>query len=242
MRERTETIIGLLVIFLLLFPLGYFVHASPRFPGSPAGGMVGLAALTAMFLTLLYPAAKRIAWVDRRLNPLADNSTWLAIHIYAGVLAPILGLIHAAHKFQSPVGVLLTTALLMVVITGFIGRFLLAQTAKALRGRKSELAILRSALVGQSTVSALEGPVKAAPSGWRRYFLETEDSSELTNSNDREMLSSALADVEYAVRTEEFTYRLFDRWRLFHLISGYFLFVLLFFHVAAALYYGLRWL
>ena len=65
----------------------------------------------------------------------------------AGVLAPILGLVHAAHKLESPVGLLLTVLLLMTVITGFIGRYLLAQLGRALRGRRSELASLRAAFL-----------------------------------------------------------------------------------------------
>src|SRR3546814_7908049 len=89
-----------------------------------------------MLLTLPYVAAKHIAWVDKALSRVVSKPTLLAIHIYAGVLAPILGLVHAAHKLESPVGLLLTVLLLMTVITGFIGRYLLAQLGRALRGRR----------------------------------------------------------------------------------------------------------
>ncbi len=147
MRERSDIAVGLLVAFLLLFPFGYLVHVSPRFPGSLAGGIIGIAALVLMLLTLPYVAAKHIAWVDKALSRLVSKPTLLAIHIYAGVLAPILGLVHAAHKLESPVGLLLTILLLMTVITGFIGRYLLAQLGRALRGRRSELASLRAAFL-----------------------------------------------------------------------------------------------
>ena len=53
MRERSDIAVGLLVAFLLLFPFGYLVHVSPRFPGSLAGGIIGIAALVLMLLTLL---------------------------------------------------------------------------------------------------------------------------------------------------------------------------------------------
>ena len=112
-----------------------------------AGGIIGIAALVLMLLTLPYVAAKHIAWVDKVLSRLVSKPTLLAIHIYAGVLAPILGLVHAAHKLESPVGLLLTVLLLMTVITGFIGRYLLAQLGRALRGRRSELASLRAAFL-----------------------------------------------------------------------------------------------
>ena len=42
MRERSDIAVGLLVAFLLLFPFGYLVHVSPRFPGSLAGGIIGI--------------------------------------------------------------------------------------------------------------------------------------------------------------------------------------------------------
>ena len=41
MRERGDMAVGLLVAFLLLFPLGYVLHVAPRFPGSLVGGVIG---------------------------------------------------------------------------------------------------------------------------------------------------------------------------------------------------------
>lgn len=213
MRERSDIAVGLLVAFLLLFPFGYLVHVSPRFPGSLAGGIIGIAALVLMLLTLPYVAAKHIAWVDKALSRLVSKPTLLAIHIYAGVLAPILGLVHAAHKLESPVGLLLTILLLMTVITGFIGRYLLAQLGRALRGRRSELASLRAAF--------LEEP--AAPT-------------------QADTAAAALADTEFAIRAEEATNTLFARWRFLHILLGCLIFALLALHVGAAIYYGLRWL
>ena len=112
MRERGDLLVGLLVGFLLLFPLGYVLHVAPRFPGSAAGGIIGIAAVLFMLLTLPYVAAKHWSWADRQLTRFVSKPTLLAVHVYAGVLAPILGLIHAAHKFASPVGILLTGLLL----------------------------------------------------------------------------------------------------------------------------------
>ena len=168
MRERSDIAVGLLVAFLLLFPFGYLVHVSPRFPGSLAGGIIGIAALVLMLLTLPYVAAKHIAWVDKALSRVVSKPTLLAIHIYAGVLAPILGLVHAAHKLESPVGLLLTVLLLMTVITGFIGRYLLAQLGRALRGRRSELASLRAAFLEEPAAPTQADTAAPPLSGWKR--------------------------------------------------------------------------
>ena len=44
MRERNDILVGLMVAFIVLFPLGYLIHISPRFPGSLAGGITGMVA------------------------------------------------------------------------------------------------------------------------------------------------------------------------------------------------------
>ena len=221
MRERSDIAVGLLVAFLLLFPFGYLVHVSPRFPGSLAGGIIGIAALVLMLLTLPYVAAKHIAWVDKALSRLVSKPTLLAIHIYAGVLAPILGLVHAAHKLESPVGLLLTVLLLMTVITGFIGRYLLAQLGRA----------------------PTQADTAAAPlSGWKRYLFVAGDAPAGQHPQDKAGIAAALADTEFAIRAEEATNTLFARWRFLHILLGCLIFALLALHVGAAIYYGLRWL
>ena len=241
MRERGDIIIGLLVAFLLLFPLGYLVHVSPRFPGSLAGGVIGMAAIVLMLLTLPYVAAKHIKWVDKGLSHFVSKPTLLAVHIYAGVLAPILGLIHAAHKFESPVGLLLTVLLLMTVLTGFVGRYLLAQVAKALRGRRSELASLRSAFLeepGPFLPAAQQEPL----SRWKRYFFVAADAPSGGKPETRHEVAAALADTEFAIRAEEATNAVFAKWRLLHILLACLIFALLALHIGASTYFGLRWL
>jgi hypothetical protein len=108
MRERGDILVGLMVAFLLLFPLGYLVHVSPRFPGSLVGGLTGIAAASLLLLTVPYVLVKHVGWIARFAGRWASRPTVLAIHIYAGMLAAVLGLIHAAHTMNSPAGVVLT--------------------------------------------------------------------------------------------------------------------------------------
>ena len=243
MRERGDMLVGILAVLLVLFPLGFIVHASPRFPGSLAGSLVGIAAALLMLLPLAYVAAKRIPAVDAWLRPRVSTPTLLAIHIYAGVLAPILGLIHAAHKFNSPLGVALTGVMLLIVITGFTGRYLLAQLARALRGRKSELASLKAAF-GNLPIRVLHPPpAPQSPRGLlTRLFFTSHETPPPPATADPEALAGALADVEYAVRAESAVSRLFGKWRKVHVTVGTILYLLLVLHVWASLYYGLRWL
>src|SRR3989338_631156 len=167
MRERGDMAVGLLVAFLLLFPLGYVLHVAPRFPGSLVGGVIGVVAAVLMLLTLPYVVVKHVKAAERWTGRFVSKPTLLALHVYAGVLAPILGLVHAAHKFGSPVGLTLTGLVLLTVLSGFVGRYLLAQTARALRGRRSELASLQAAYLH---LPAPPAPTAAAGalSRWKR--------------------------------------------------------------------------
>jgi Kef-type K+ transport system membrane component KefB len=195
MRERASVIIGALVVLLLLFPLGYFVHISPRFPGSLAGSLVGIVAALLMLMALAYPLVKRIGWLRDRVTPKVSLATLLAIHIYAGVLGPLLGLVHSAHKFTSPLGIALVASMLVVVLSGYVGRFYLARLAKAVRGRAGELGILQRLLAsGMPQPASLD---HRPPGLFRRALFEAETRPGLVT---REELALVLADVEYSVR------------------------------------------
>ena len=236
MRERTATIVGALVLLVLFFPLGFVVHVSPRFPGSLAGSLVGIAAALLMVAALAYPVVKRVPWLKDKVTKRVSMATLLAIHIYAGVAGPILAAAHSAHKFNSPLGIGLVATMMVVVLSGYVGRFLLARVAKGARGRAGELATLQAALAG----GALPNRAKAPPiTGLTRFLFERQGKSEPVT---REEVALALADVEGAVRAEQAMQRLLKRWTDLHIVTGVLLTVLLVLHVWSGFYFGLRWL
>jgi hypothetical protein len=242
MRERSDMVVGLLVAFLLLFPLGYVLHVAPRFPGSLAGGVIGIVAAVLMLLTLPYVVVKHVKAADRWLGRFVSKPTLLALHVYAGVLAPILGFVHAAHKFESPVGLALTGLVLLTVLSGFVGRYLLAQTARALRGRRSELASLQAAYLHLPAPPASAAAPVVSLSRWKRLFFVSGEPPGPAPPDGPEALAAALADTEFAIRAEDATNRLFSRWRWLHAVLGALVYLVLLLHIAAAIYFGLRWL
>lgn len=242
MRERGDILMGLLLVFVLLFPLGFVVHASPRFPGSLTGSMTGIAAALLMLFPLVHVAARRIAPFGRWLDPGIGKRTLLSIHIYAGVAGPILGLVHAAHKFESPLGIALTGTVILVVWSGFVGRYFLLQVSKAIRARESELAVLRLGLEADlATIKAPEANSPAKLSRWRYLFAAT-DEFELSDLTDARRRAEALADTEYAVRAERAVSGLFGAWRTLHIATSTLLYALLLLHIWAGYYFGFRWL
>ena len=232
-HERESLVVGGLVLLLVGFPLGFLVHVSARFPGSLAGGLIGILGASLMLAPFAYLVIKRVpplkAWVTRRVS----MRTLLTIHIYAGILGPLLGLVHAAHKFESPLGVSLTGLMLVVVVSGYVGRYLLSQLGRAIRGRQSELTALRAALERLP-------PEEAPP--WRRIrevFVRAETDAKGPSATH---LASAIADIEFAVRAEALLNVLFERWLKLHIIIAIALYALLALHIWSGLYYGLRWL
>lgn len=58
MSDKERVIVLALGTLLLFLAPGYLLHVAPRFPGSLAGGVLGIAAASLMLLALLYPAIK----------------------------------------------------------------------------------------------------------------------------------------------------------------------------------------
>src|SRR5262245_53965688 len=98
MREHERLIVGGLVSLLLILTPGFLVHFDPRFAGSFAGFVLGVAAALLMLATLVYLMFKRIDGLRRR----APMRLVLQAHVIAGVTGPLLAMLHSGHKFQSP--------------------------------------------------------------------------------------------------------------------------------------------
>ncbi|MGE0665769.1 MAG: hypothetical protein AB7O49_04335 [Sphingomonadales bacterium] len=250
MQERSATVIAALVLLLLIFALGFLVHVSARFPGSFTGSVIGAAGAILILVALSYAPLKRVPLLHDRLKRHVSERTLLTIHVYAGVLGPFLGLIHAAHKLESPLGVSLTGIMMLVVISGYIGRYLLLQLSLAVRGRKSQLAMLKTELAtltaGQNKVTATAPETVQFNARLGRLsliFATAEKPMDRVDSPPAATdLASAIADTEYAIRAENATKGLFDASLTLHGILGAILLALLAVHIWSGFYYGLRWL
>jgi len=251
-HERERVVVGGLVVLMLLLWLGFLVHRSPRFPGSLEGSLLGITAALLMGVPLAYVAVKRIRPLRRRVTARVSLRTFLAWHIYAGILAPILALLHTGHRFESPLGIALMGSTLIVALSGFTGRYLLrmiGEEAKdrstlrdALRDEYDQLAAaVRGAPEQAALVMSLAGPVR----GWlgRVLFDRTSEPTLAGSPAFRALrVIDALADAEYAVHTQETFRRWFSRWLRVHIALTCVLYALLSAHIAVELSLGLRWL
>ena len=148
MRGREWTTVTLLVLLMLTVWLGFLFHQSPRFAGSPLGGVLAVSGASLMLVPLAaYWVAKRTPSIKRRLSAWMSMRTLLTVHIYTGLIGAILVLLHTGHKFDSPLGMALTAMVLLVALSGFVGRYLMSHIGLQLREKQARLERLH--LVGR---------------------------------------------------------------------------------------------
>jgi len=221
--SKTEKLsVGALLSALALIVPGFLLHVAPRFPGSLAGGIFGISGATLLVLVLVYSVVKRIAWVKERVTKHAPLRAILSFHIYAGVVGALLGIIHTGHKYQSPLGIGLVAAMLIVIFTGFVGRYYLAHIGVELKEQQSMLAVLRTRY--DATAATLAGaPAGAAPVPLMGVI-------------------DGMAELEYAIAGREALKGVFSRWMVLHIAAAIVMYSLLALHIWNGIYYGLRWL
>ncbi|RUL87038.1 hypothetical protein [Tautonia sociabilis] len=248
MKERDRLAATGLVALMLVLWLGFLVHRSPRFAGSAWGGVLGVAGALVMLVPLAYTVVKRIPPLKRAVTPRVSLRTLLTWHVYAGIVGPILGLLHTGHKFESPLGIALTAMMLLVVLSGFVGRYLMGQVSADIREKKElltqlELAYRETAgeLAAHPDQAALLRPVTGF---WARLAagLLVRDDDALAATPIRALrLAESMADLEYAIRNHGALKRAFARWAAFHIVTSLALYALLALHIWSGLYFGLRW-
>jgi Protein of unknown function, DUF547 len=255
MKEKERLIVGGLVALMLVLWLGFPFHQSPRFAGSLLGGMIGVAGALLMVVPLAYMIVKRNKRLKKYCSQWVSMRTLLAWHIYAGVLGPLLVVIHSGHKYESPLGIALTGMTLLVVVSGFVGRYLMSRFSQEIREKKKMLATLQTSFQAASGELAvhLDRVEQLQPyTGFVTRLLAglfVRDSKTPLAAERRTIpsaatllrLSESIADVEYAIKSHEHFKTWFGKWLKFHIwISGV-LYVLMALHIWAAIHFGLRW-
>ena len=251
MKERERIVVGGLVVLFLILWLGFLAHRSPRFAGSFSGGVSGVSGAALMLVPLLYLVIKRIRPFRKAVTKRVSMRTLLAWHIYAGVLGPILAIVHTGHKFESALGISLTAMVLLVVVSGFIGRYLMSQFSQTIREKKTILTQLELAYRDTATELATNSEVLSVVRPFSGFFtrLLTNLYAKSRMTTPGEMpasiralrLADSIADIEYAIETHETFKRWFANWLKFHIVISTALYILLGLHIWSAIHFGLRW-
>lgn len=232
-----KNINAFLGLFFGLLVIGFLFHQSRTFAGSAPGHLLGIAGTILILMTLIYPFRKRILKKKGKQNPL--NS-----HVTYGLIGPSLVVIHSAHKFSSLVGVLIFISLVLVVLSGIVGRYLFKKINRSLREQKRDHRLMHD------RIESRKNEMFAA---CRINEEETDTSQDTPEQGEipSDMMSAcgqwqdevqALAETEHAIEFFDRLKVLFSRWLQIHYWISGFLFALIIVHVITTLYYGLRWL
>jgi len=246
MKERERIVVSGTACVLLVTWLGFLFHRSPRFAGSQAGVAFGIAGAVLMLVPLAYPIVKRIPFIHTRITQYVSMQTLLAAHVYAGIFGPVMAIIHTGHKFDSLLGIWLTAVMLLVVVSGFVVRYLLTYVNQDIQDKLLLLQTARGDLdsawgVLENSPAELKGlpraPVMAA--GLASVGIEMSFSGP---AGEVIRTAESVADLEYAIRTDDLFKLWFSRSLKLHIVLSVLLYLLLALHIVYGIHFGLRWL
>ena len=118
-------------------------------PGGATGHALGTVGSVLMVLMLLYTLRKRV----RAFQALGALRLWLHFHIFCGVIGPLLVILHSSFKVHGLVA-LSFWSMIVVSLSGFVGRFLYVQLPRQRSG--DELSLVEAEALDRSLSARLE--------------------------------------------------------------------------------------
>ncbi|HYO42175.1 MAG TPA: hypothetical protein VES19_03155 [Candidatus Limnocylindrales bacterium] len=217
MVRYRELLTALLAIVAITAAYAAFVRAVavPEASGLVGHGL-GVIGFVMMLMTeVLYSLRKRAM---RR--PRGSMRSWLRFHIITGIVGPYLVLLHTAWTFNGLAG-WLTVMTMVVVASGFIGRYIYTAVPRTADGVIIEAQVLQA----QLDAARLAAVAAAAATPGR---------------SDRPDRSAArrLGELERQMSALRWARRVLATWHAVHIPLGMALFVTAFVHIAAAINYA----
>lgn len=226
--------------------LAFLFAAFPRegFGGSLLGHTSGIVGTLLMAATMVYVFRKRVLKRKGKANPLST-------HVYFGLVGGILVLLHSGGKMDSLIGILVFAAMLLTVMSGIVGRIMLARLNRSIRDQKIGLEALKAGLVEMKrelNPAACRRELAlalAGPSPWEGAddssapALDEETTAQCSRFRDH---AESLAEKEELLQVFSKTKTLFTFWNTVHIAATGFMFAMVIVHMLTTLYYGLRWL
>jgi hypothetical protein len=108
-------------------------------PSGPVGQTLGVAGTALMVVPFVYMGRKRL----RRLKPVGAVKSWLEIHLFCGIVGPVLVTLHTSFKFNGIISAAYWS-MVLVMLSGFIGRYLYVRIPRSVRGNELSRAELEA--------------------------------------------------------------------------------------------------
>lgn len=143
LRARLSLYVGLVALGVLA---AWVSVERPYTPESNLGYYLGLVGGCMMLSLLLYPLRKY--W--GRLHDAGSLRVWFLVHIVFGILGPVLVLFHTAFHLHSFNGSVAFWSMLVVALSGVVGRFLYIHIYQGLGGHHLTLEELEGFLASRA--------------------------------------------------------------------------------------------
>lgn len=127
---------GLFIGGRLLWDERYYV------PDEGLGYALGLVGGSMMLLAMGYALFKRVG----RLRNLGFMHHWLRLHIFFGIAGPVLVVLHSTFRIGSLNGAVALFSMLLVFVSGIMGRYLYSKIHYGLSGQKGRVDEMRESL------------------------------------------------------------------------------------------------
>lgn len=136
--------LGLILFMVALFGFGrVFWDERYYVPEEGVGYWLGLVGGVMMLLALGYGAFKHIS----ALRTMGWMRRWLRLHIVFGVVGPILVVLHSTFRLGSLNGAIALISMILVFLSGIMGRYLYSKIHYGLGGKKAKLGDVQATLV-----------------------------------------------------------------------------------------------
>ena len=220
-RELLIAFAGIVIITMVYAFVVIQLKALPAARGL-FGHSIGVLGFLLMLMTeTLYSLRKRS--LVARWGRL---STWLEFHIITGIVGPYMVLLHTSWKFNGLAGILMLMTII-VVSSGFIGRYIYTAIPRTADGAEMENAEIERLIVELETeinsIQFVPGEDQASAKASVKQLKR------LTRR--KRILRSQMGSLATARR-------LMALWHTIHIPIGMFLFTASFFHIIAAIYYA----
>ncbi|HEY3451641.1 MAG TPA: NAD(P)-binding domain-containing protein [Myxococcales bacterium] len=242
------------------------MHAALK-PAGLWGHGVGVVATAFMLSNFLYPMRKRLGFMKGRTT----IRTWLTFHMFVGFMSPLVILFHAAFQANNDIARWTLMALLIVVSTGVVGRFVFglvpaegdaaleeADVLAELERSKGQILAAVAGTAAAADAKKLMDDLAAKPPGSFVGAVLSLVTTRVRLSGRLATLARALGDPERSRQLRQAAERLarlrvqarflgsFKRllsgWRLFHAVLALFLVVAIAGHIGLSFYLGYRWI
>jgi len=225
MTKRSSRELWFAFAAVLVIAIAY-LFTTAMLGGIPAaseffGHTLGIIGFVLMLMTeTLYSFRKR-----SRNARWGRMSQWLDFHIFTGIVGPFLVLLHSSWKFSGLAGIVMLLTVI-IVISGFIGRYIYTAVPRTADGVEVEVNLLEQQIIEADAELQKRLAADPAAAHNREQRAELEKLRKRRQSLQRQVNSLATARRSLAL------------WHSIHIPIGMALFTAAFIHILAAIYYA----